>query len=103
VPVPGALPPTTGLTPPVAKSPPELQAGGPARNSLVAFYFTGFGFRIGQEDYLGMSDLPDRDIDESALLRAAVNVREVARSLRENFAASCLLLDTQFNQRKLTG
>lgn len=93
--------PAAGSTSPVAKPSAEPKArAGPASNSFAAFYLTGFGFRFGEEDHLGMSDLPGGGIDEAALLRATVNVREVARSLRENFAASCLILDTQFNQMK---
>jgi hypothetical protein len=71
-------------------------------NSFFTFYFSGNGFRDPSDsiDYLFM-DTPDRSLtskDESRaeLKKYAVEVPGLTRVLRDRFAASCLILDTNF-------
>lgn len=76
----------------------------PPPNTFFAFYFAGSGFRIGELEYLAMVDhfenprLPEAT--DEAVAATAVKVSDISRMLRDNFAAACLILDTNFLQVK---
>lgn len=69
-------------------------------NSFFAFYFAGYGFRIDDVEYLAMSDYPankrGNEITDETVGATTVKVSDVTKMLRERFAASCLIFDTQF-------
>jgi len=68
----------------------------PRPNTFFALYFAGEGVLLNGLEYLAMADIPIK-ADVDAKRAASVSVRDITKLLRERFAASCLIFDTQFH------
>lgn len=102
-PVPGAA--SAPASAPNARPDPPAQA--PAANMFFVLYFAGSGIRLGGFDYLQCADAPrelPKPSQRAEVLRAtAVKVADVTALLRQRYAASCLVIDTQFDTQFETG
>ncbi len=86
---------STPLTSPVGKERSILpQAGASLPNSLCIVTYSGFGFRHRGDNRLVFSDTVNKDAD--ALLETSLSVAELSSYLRAAYAASILILDTDF-------
>lgn len=100
--VPASMARLTGVGRPAngasAPAPSEPERKGPTPNTLALFYFAGDGVRLGDADYLrtlasyAPGGGPDKDLAPESLIK----VGTLADRLRASFAASCLILDTNF-------
>jgi len=94
----GPLPPGASLG--ASRGEPETAKPTAVPNTFFAFYFTGYGFRINEVDYLAMVDHPQNkrlsEATDDAVRATTLKVSDVNRMLRERFAASCLIFETQF-------
>lgn len=100
----GLLPGPPGAVSGASRGEPEKTKTTAVPNSFFAFYFAGYGFRIDDVEYLAMSDYPankrGNEITDETVGATTVKVSDVTKMLRERFAASCLIFDTQFLRRR---
>ena len=97
----GVVPLSAGAASGASRGEPETTRLTAVPNTFFAFYFTGYGFRINDVDYLAMDDhllpnKPRKEATDDAVRATTVKVSEVTKLLRERFASSCLILETNF-------
>ncbi|MCW5665326.1 MAG: TIR domain-containing protein [Piscinibacter sp.] len=100
----GPLPPGAASAP-APRAAPDPPPRAPAANNFFVLYFAGSGVRLDGVDYLQCGDTPRNypaAPQRAETIRAsAVKVADVTALLRERYAASCLVFDTQFATIKL--
>ncbi|MEP6482613.1 MAG: hypothetical protein ABJA94_11480, partial [Rhodoglobus sp.] len=96
--VPGSMYRTVGIRLPGSEPRDSKQQPSPASapsNTLAVFYFSGDGIRVDDDDYLGTS-IKAGKLNDVSSVEALLKVSTLADRLRATFAASCIILDTNF-------
>jgi hypothetical protein len=67
----------------------------PPSNTLLVFFFSGFGLQSGGTDYL-IPVIGNIELNQDNLASKALNLGELRKNMSNCAAASVLILDTQF-------